>query len=387
MVTPKDSHAMMFARRARDILLPAVVLLSVFLIVVPLPALVMDGLLSLNITLSVLILLTVVFMRTPLEFSTFPTLLLAATLFRLGLNVATTRMILTHAETDGTLAAGHVVQAFSGFVAGGNLAVGAVIFLVVVIIQFVVITKGATRISEVSARFVLDGLPGKQMAIDADVQAGVITQEEARRRRESLADEVDFYGAMDGASKFVRGDAIAGICITGINVAAGMAIGLYAGKHSLAEVAAVYTQLTVGDGLVSQVPAFLIAVAAALLVTRGSRAGDLPQRFTGQIFSHPKALALTAVFVLCLALTPLPTVPLAILGAGCVAVAWILESEAKKARRAEADAETLHAAETKKQIRVERFLAVDPLEIELGAALIPLAAGGGFHNTEKMAKT
>lgn len=381
MVSLNDSRVTSAARRVREIFLPVVVLVSILLIIVPLPAVVMDGLLSLNITLSVLILLTVMFVRTPLDFSTFPTLLLAATLFRLGLNVATTRMILTHADTAGTLAAGHVVQAFSGFVAGGSLAVGAVIFLIIVIIQFVVITKGATRISEVSARFVLDGLPGKQMAIDADVQAGAITHEEARTRKEKLADEVDFYGTMDGASKFVRGDAIAGMCITVINIAAGMAIGLYAGKHSLAEIAALYTQLTIGDGLVSQVPAFLIAIAAAMLVTRGSRASDLPGRFMDQVFSHPKALAITAVFVMCLALTPLPTVPLLILGAGCVAVAWILESEARKARLAENEAETARAAEAKKNVRVEKFLAVDPVELELGAALIPLVVGD--ENTRK----
>ncbi|MDO4549935.1 MAG: flagellar biosynthesis protein FlhA [Planctomycetia bacterium] len=359
-------------RHTRNFLFPVVLLASIFIIVVPLPPMIMDILLSVNITLAVLILITTIFVKTPLEFSTFPTLLLSATLFRLGLNVATTRMILSGAETEGTLAAGHVIQTFSTFVSSGNLAVGAVIFLIIVIIQFVVITKGATRISEVSARFVLDGLPGKQMTIDADLHSGALTQQEAQEKRRLLADEVDFYGAMDGASKFVRGDAVAGLCITAVNIIAGLSIGLYAGNYSLPEVVRIYTQLTIGDGLVSQLPAFLIAVATALLVTRGSRETDLPNMFTQQIFSRPAALIITTFFLLCLLMTPLPKIPLIILGAGCVATAWVLETEARKKQQLEQKAERIRQKEEKKNVSVEKLLHVDPIEIELGHALLPL---------------
>ena len=235
-------------------------------------------------------LLTTIFVRTPLEFSIFPSLLLATTLFRLVLNVATTRLILTKGGSEGLYAAGNVVKTFGEFVAGDKVVVGLIIFTIIVLIQFIVITKGATRISEVAARFALDGMPGRQMAIDADLNAGTIDEKEAQRRRQEITQQADFFGAMDGASKFVRGDAIAAIIITLINIVGGLIIGMVESNMKLADAAQVFTKLTIGDGLVSQVPAFLISLAAGLLVTRSSQESDLPADFLQQLFSRPQAL-------------------------------------------------------------------------------------------------
>ncbi len=265
--------------RGRDLILPIGIIASVLVIMVPLPAALMDVLLAANITIAVLVLLTTIYVRQPLEFSVFPSMLLATTLARLVLNVATTRLILTRAGQDGINAAGHVVASFADFVAGANVVVGMIIFIIIVVIQFMVITKGATRISEVAARFALDGMPGKQMAIDADLNAGIIDEREAQTRRSEITRQADFYGAMDGASKFVRGDAIAGIIITLINIVGGLIIGMVEFRMSLAEAAKVYTHLTIGDGLVSQVPAFLISLAAGLLVTRSTQKANLPREF------------------------------------------------------------------------------------------------------------
>ncbi|HEX2476198.1 MAG TPA: FHIPEP family type III secretion protein, partial [Lacipirellulaceae bacterium] len=256
--------------RSQDLILPVAIIASVLVIMVPLPAALMDVLLAGNITIAVLVLLTTIYVRTPLEFSVFPSMLLATTLARLVLNVATTRLILTRAGSDGLNAAGHVVSSFADFVAGDKIVVGLIIFVIIIVIQFVVITKGATRISEVAARFALDGMPGKQMAIDADLNAGIIDEREAQARRADITRQADFYGAMDGASKFVRGDAIAGILITVINIVGGLIIGMAEHGMPLAEAASLYTRLTIGDGLVSQVPAFLISIAAGLLVTRST---------------------------------------------------------------------------------------------------------------------
>ncbi|MDO4576059.1 MAG: flagellar biosynthesis protein FlhA [Planctomycetia bacterium] len=359
----------------RSLVFPLAVLASILIILVPLSPMVMDVLLAFNITLSVLILLTTIYIRTPLEFSVFPSVLLAVTLFRLGLNIATTRLILSHAQEQGTLAAGQVVNAFSNFVTNGNVVVGFVIFLIIVLIQFIVITKGATRISEVSARFILDGLPGKQMAIDADVQAGTITPDEAVRRRAELSDQVDFYGAMDGASKFVRGDAVAGICITIVNITGGMCIGLFSGKMSLPEIANLYTRLTIGDGLVSQIPAFLVAISAGLLVTRSNRKNDLPGDVVDQVFSRPQALLMTAAFLALLAFTELPRIPLLLLGAVCVAVAWFLDAEKKEQARKDAARQENDAAKERKQVRMGDLLILDSVELELGDALVSWADG------------
>lgn len=364
-------------------LLPAVLALTLTIILVPMPPLVMDLLLSLNLAFSVLLLLMTIFVRKPLDLSVFPTVLLTVVMLRLGLNIATTRLILSRAEEAGTEAAGLVVQAFSEFVTAGNLVVGAILFLIVLIIQFIVVTKGAGRISEVSARFTLDALPGKQMAIDAELQSGAISQEEAKRRRMALGDEVDFYGAMDGASKFVRGDAVAGLAITFINILGGLAIGMTQGNHSFAETLAVYTKLTIGDGLVSQIPAFLVAVGAALLVTRSSRERDLTEDVSGQLFSSPVVLALTGAVLFLLALTPLPKLPLLILGAGCEILAFMLFSDAKKfaesaRRQAAEDAEKRADDEARKaaEVRTEEAIQSEAIELELGAELVPWTQSG-----------
>ncbi len=268
----------------RDLILPIGIITSVLVILVPMPPFLMDMLLAGNITIAVIVLLTTIYVRTPLEFSIFPSLLLATTLGRLVLNVASTRLILTRAQTDELAAAGEVIRNFGEFVAGDKVIVGLIIFVIIIVIQFVVITKGATRISEVAARFALDGMPGRQMAIDADLNAGVIDEKEAQRRRSEITQQADFYGAMDGASKFVRGDAIAGIIITLINIVGGLIIGVFEAQMGLAQAASLFTKLTIGDGLVSQVPAFLISLAAGLLVTRSTQKSNMPSEFIQQIF-------------------------------------------------------------------------------------------------------
>ncbi len=358
--------------RLRDLIFPIGIITSVLVILVPLPTPMMDLLLAGNITLAVIILLTTIYVRTPLEFSVFPSLLLATTLGRLVLNVATTRLILTHAETQGMMAAGGVVKSFGEFVAGDKIVVGLIIFIIIVVIQFVVITKGAMRISEVAARFALDGMPGRQMAIDADLNAGIIDEREAQRRRLEITQQADFFGAMDGASKFVRGDAIAGIIITVINIVGGLVIGVVDYGMEISEAAALFTRLTIGDGLVSQVPAFLISLAAGLLVTRSSGDTNLPVQFLTQLFSRPRALAITGVFVAILVFTSLPTLPLVGIGGGCLGLALMLT---RKQRAIDVATQTQTRAEaTKKpEERVEDFLSVDPMEIEIGVGLIRLA--------------
>ncbi|MDZ7617013.1 MAG: flagellar biosynthesis protein FlhA [Patescibacteria group bacterium] len=358
--------------RARELILPVGIIASVLVIMVPLPASLMDVLLSANITIAVIMLLTTVYVLTPLEFSIFPSLLLATTLFRLVLNVATTRLILTRGQSDGLLAAGGVVQAFGDFVAGSNIVVGLIIFAIIVLIQFIVITKGATRISEVAARFALDGMPGKQMAIDADLNAGIIDEHEAQRRRQEITQQADFFGAMDGASKFVRGDAIAGIIITVINIVGGLIIGMVQSGMSVSDAGSLYTRLTIGDGLASQVPAFLISLAAGLLVTRSSSATNLPAEFMRQLFSRPRALAVAGGFLGVLVFTNLPTVPLVMIGGSCVGLSVLLTRRSHAEGAAEA---AKQKAESKKlpEERVEDFLTIDPMEIEIGVGLIRLA--------------
>jgi flagellar biosynthesis protein FlhA len=302
----------------------------------------------------------------------------------LVLNVASTRLILTQAPTDQLDAAGQVIRAFGEFMAGDHTGVGLVIFLIITVIQFVVITKGAGRISEVAARFALDGLPGRQMAIDADLNAGLIDEHEAQRRRQEIAQQADFYGAMDGASKFVRGDAVAGLLITLINIAGGLVLGVWEGGMSLAEAGAVFTKLTIGDGLVTQVPALLISLAAGLLVTRSSRSVDLSSEFLRQIFSRPQVLAVAAVFLVLLVFTRLPALPLLTIGAGCGGLAYVL-SRKPRVQGTDEKAEAA-ATETSKPLaekRIEDYLAVDPLEVELGVGLIRLAdpkRGGDLLN-------
>lgn len=367
--------------RYRDLVLPIGIIACLVVILVPLPPMLMDLLLAGNITVGVIVLLTTVYVTTPLEFSIFPSLLLATTLARLVLNVATTRLILTGAESQELEAAGGVIQSFGEFVAGDRIEVGLIIFVIIVLIQFIVITKGATRISEVAARFALDGMPGRQMAIDADMNAGLIDEKEAQRRREEISSQADFYGAMDGASKFVRGDAIAGIVITLVNIVGGLYIGVMRYNMSLAEAASLFTKLTIGDGLVSQVPALLISLAAGLLVTRSAQKANLPLQFLQQLLGNPKALAVAGGFLSLLIVTNLPAVPMATLGAGCIGLAVMMNRQATRddheaAAREEAERAAAAAPAEK---RVEDYLTVDPMEMSIGLGLLSLAdpARGG----------
>jgi flagellar biosynthesis protein FlhA len=362
--------------KIQDLILPIGVIASVLVILAPVPAHLMDLLLAGNIAIAAIMLLTTLCVRTPLEFSVFPSLLLTTTLFRLVLNVATTRLILTRASGEGLLAAGGVVRSFGEFVTGGGtgadkVIVGLVIFSIIVLIQFVVITKGATRISEVAARFTLDGMPGKQMSIDADLSAGVIDQTEAQRRRREISQQADFFGAMDGASKFVRGDAIAGIVMIFINIIGGLVIGLAENGMSFSQAISLFTTLTIGDGLVTQVPALLISLAAGMLVTRSSEASDLSSDVVHQLFSRPLTLAVAGGFFLMLIFTSLPRVPLLLIGTACTVGSIVLFRKEAKTR----EVQTLKqdAAVRRANQRVEDYLAVDPMELELGVGLIRLA--------------
>ena len=373
MATAKAGGGFMSLSRIKDLILPVGIIASVLVILVQLPTALMDMMLAINISVAVIVLLTTIYVRNPLEFSIFPSLLLATTLGRLVLNVATTRLILTQAETSGMYAAGGVIKSFGEFVTGDRIVVGIIIFSIIVLIQFVVITKGATRISEVAARFALDGMPGRQMAIDADLNAGIIDEREAQARREEITSQADFFGAMDGASKFVRGDAIAGIIITLINIVGGLIIGMGQMGMTLGEAASLFTKLTIGDGLVSQVPAFLISLAAGLLVTRSSRESNLPAEFIDQLFSRPQALVVTAAFLGILIFTGLPSVPLLLIGGGCVGIAMMVTKQKDQQQVADAVKKKEAEAAAPTEERVEDFLIVDPMEIEIGVGLIRLA--------------
>lgn len=369
--------------RWQNLVLPVGIIVCLLVLIVPLPAAVLDLLLAANIAAAVIILLTTLAVKTPLEFSIFPSLLLVTTLSRLVLNVASTRLILTAAPTDQLDAAGQVIRAFGEFVAGNHTVVGLVIFSIIVVIQFVVITKGGGRISEVAARFTLDGMPGRQMAIDADLNAGLIDNQEAQRRRQEILQQADFYGAMDGASKFVRGDAVAGLVITCINILGGLFVGVVQGGLTLAEAGEVFTKLTIGDGLVAQTPALLISVAAGLLVTRSSQSVDLPQEFLRQLFSRPQVLAVAAGFLGLLVFTRLPALPLLTIGAGCAGLAYLLSRPAATQPSPEKSEPTADETPKTAEKRIEDYLAVDPLELEIGVGLIRLAdpkRGGDLLN-------
>jgi flagellar biosynthesis protein FlhA len=353
----------------RGLIFPFALILLLLVILVPLPTPVLDLLLLINITLSVIVLVTTIYVKSPLEFAVLPSLLLAVTLFRLVLNVATTRLILT--GTPGTHAAGEVVQTFAEFVTRGSLVVGAIIFLIIFVIQFVVITKGSTRISEVAARFTLDAMPGKQMAIDADLNAGVITEAEARKRREDISQEADFYGAMDGASKFVRGDAIAGIVITIVNILGGFYVGKFEHNMELLNCLGVYTKLTIGDGLVSQVPAFILSLGAGLIVTRSSSRKDLGDEVLGQLFGNARAMIVAACFLALMSASGLPKTPLFILGLCCGGLGWILTRGEKQAI-AKAAAQKREDLTKKEPEKVEKLLEVDTMELEVGYGLVRL---------------
>jgi len=371
-----NNPVILFIAKNRGLLFPACAAALIFVILIPLPTTIMDFLLLINILLTTIVLMTVMYIHAPLEFSSFPSLLLAMTLLRLVLNTATTRLILSNGAT-GTGAAGHVIEAFGSFVAANSLAVGVIIFLIVTVIQFVVITKGATRVAEVAARFTLDGMPGKQMAIDADLNAGIIDEAEARQRRSEISRESDFYGAMDGASKFVRGDAIAGIIITLVNIVGGLYVGMVEGGLGLMESLQVYTKLTIGDGLASQIPAFILSVGAGMLVTRSTGKTNMGEEVLGQLLSKPIALAIAAGFLIVLMLTPLPKFPLVTMAAGCGSLAFFLRrSQVVTATRKVAAERTREHAKPEK---IESHLQLDPLELQVGFGLVRLidrARGG-----------
>lgn len=353
---------------------PLILLLMLSMMVLPLPAVLLDLLFTFNISLALVVLLAGVYAQRPLDFAAFPTVLLLATLMRLALNVASTRAVLLEGHT-GPDAAGQVIQAFGEFVIGGNYAVGLVVFLILVIINFVVVTKGATRISEVSARFTLDAMPGKQMAIDADLNAGLIEQEEARLRRQEIMEEADFYGSMDGASKFVRGDAIAGILILLINVIGGLSVGLLQHDLSFSEAARNYTLLTIGDGLVAQIPSLVLSTAAGILVTRVSHAQDMGTQILTQLFENPKPLAVVAAVLGGMGLIPgMPNLAFLGLASLCGFAAWHL-SRQQKIEAAPPPPAPLETPE----LSWEDIPPVDPIGLEIGYRLIPMVdkAQGG----------
>jgi flagellar biosynthesis protein FlhA len=371
-----NSPIVQFIGRHRGLLFPCAAAALIFVILIPLPTWVLDFLLISDVLLATIVLMTVMYLRAPLEFSSFPSLLLAATLFRLVLNTATTRLILTNGQA-GTDAAGQVIRTFGTFIAGNSLAVGIIIFLIITIVQFVVITKGATRIAEVAARFTLDGMPGKQMAIDADLNAGLIDEAEARRRRRVISDEADFYGAMDGASKFVRGDAIAGLIITFVNILGGLYVGMVEGGMGVMDCLSVYTKLSIGDGLAAQIPAFLLSVGAAMLVTRSTGQTNMGEEVIGQLASKPIALLAAAIFLMVLMLTPMPKIPLLAMASGCGTLAYFLRQN--QVGQAARQAGEQRARERAKPQQIESHLAVDALELQIGYGLVKLVdrARGG----------
>jgi flagellar biosynthesis protein FlhA len=339
--------------------------------IIPLPTSILDVLLAFNITLGIMVLLLTIYATRPLDFSVFPSLLLITTLFRLSLNIASTRLILLNGH-GGPLAAGRIIKSFGSFVVGGNPTVGLVVFVILVVINFVVITKGAGRIAEVAARFTLDAMPGKQMAIDADLNAGLVDEAEARKRRAEISKEAEFYGAMDGASKFVRGDAIAGIIITLVNIIGGLVIGVLQMDLDLTTAVQNYTLLTIGDGLVSQIPALIISTAAGILVTRAGGEGNIGTDLAHQFGVNPRALMIASGIIFLFALAPgMPALPFMVLSAAVFFFARMATgTERKRAEEAETEAEQTEEEATPEE--VESLLPLDMLELEIGYGLIPL---------------
>ncbi|BEE16842.1 MULTISPECIES: flagellar biosynthesis protein FlhA [Aeromonas] len=369
---------------------PLLVLASLGMVVLPIPPLMLDILFSFNIALSIVVLLVAVYTRRPLEFAAFPTVLLVATLLRLALNVASTRVVLLEGH-NGSAAAGHVIEAFGNVVIGGNYAVGIIVFLILMIINFVVVTKGAGRISEVSARFTLDAMPGKQMAIDADLNAGLINQEEAKKRRQEVTQEADFYGSMDGASKFVKGDAIAGIMILFINILGGFIIGMAQHNLTFGESAEIYTLLAIGDGLVAQIPSLLLSIAAAIIVTRQNTDQDMGTAVLGQLFDNPKALIISAAILLMMGLVPgMPHFAfLSLGGLAALGAWWLLRREklaAAKAAKGELMPASAEQPHEQKELSWDDVMPVDIIGLEVGYQLIPLVdrnQGGELLNRIK----
>lgn len=373
--------------------IPLFLLVILAMVMLPMPAFLLDVLFTFNIALSIVVLLVSVYSLRPLDFAVFPTILLLSTLMRLALNVASTRVVLMYGHEGGD-AAGKVIEAFGSVVIGGNYVVGIVVFLILVIINFVVVTKGAGRISEVSARFTLDAMPGKQMAIDADLNAGLINQEDAKQRRQDVTQEADFYGAMDGASKFVRGDAVAGILILVINILGGLLIGLI--QHDLSFDVAVeyYSLLTIGDGLVAQIPSLLLSTAAAIMVTRQNSSNDMGTQIISQMFGSPRALIVTAAIMMIMGLVPgMPHVAFLSLAAACGGAAWFLMRQKERAR-VKAEVEQQMKSEPKasespddaKDLDWSDVMPVDMVGLEVGYRLIPMVdklQGGQLLNRIK----
>ena len=365
------------AGRHGDILLAIGVVAILVVLILPLPQWLLDICLAFSITLSVLILLTALFAEKPLEFNAFPTVLLLATMVRLALNLASTRLILAHGH-EGAAAAGHVIEAFGGFVMGGSFVIGIIVFAILMIVNFVVITKGSGRIAEVSARFTLDAMPGKQMAIDADLSAGLISEDEARARRRALEDESSFFGSMDGASKFVRGDAIAGLMITFINILAGMIIGVGERGMAFLDAADAYSRLTVGDGLVTQVPALIVSTAAGIIVTKAGLTGKTEKALFGQLAGNPKVLGMSTALLLLLALLPgIPLLPFILLAGISGGLCWTAyrrdRVQAAAPEQASGAAESPPTAEEP----ISSALRMDEIRLELGYGLLALVGGSG----------
>jgi len=371
-----------------DIALAIGVMTILVVLILPLPAFVLDIFLAISIILSILILMTSLFIHTPLEFSSFPTILLISTMLRLALNLASTRLILSKGH-EGTAAAGHVIEAFGNFVMSGNFVIGIIVFTILVIVNFVVITKGSGRIAEVAARFNLDAMPGKQMAIDADLSAGLITETDARTRRKNLEDESAFFGAMDGASKFVRGDAIAGLLVCFINVIGGMIIGVAQQGLPFAEAARTYTLLTVGDGLVTQIPALIVSTAAGLLVSKAGVGGGVDKALLRQLSGYPTALGMSSAVMIIMSLLPgIPMLPFLVLGAGAGFMAFTIQRRTSVAAVVQAQEVTTAAAKAAEPADepISAALKIDDLKIELGYALLPLVNGpdGSDRLTEQI---
>ncbi|NLH97497.1 MAG: flagellar biosynthesis protein FlhA [Clostridiaceae bacterium] len=353
--------------RARDVSLPAIIVAIVLAFILPLPGTVIDVLLAINIMISVIILLNTIYMKEALQMSIFPSLLVITTLYRLALNVSTTRLIIGKGE------AGGVIEGFGRFVGGNDLVVGFIIFIVITLVNFIVITRGAERVAEVAARFTLDAMPGKQMAIDADLNAGLINEAEAKERRKKIQKEADFYGAMDGASKFVKNDAIMGIVITVLNIVGGIIMGMVIRGETLQEALQTYAILTIGDGLVSQIPALMISASTSFIVTRAASESDMGVDFLKQIFSNPKVLYIASVLSFILAFF-LPTVPFLVLAAVLAFLGYTLSrQQIAEQKQQEVQIEETEAEEIRKPENVVTLLQVDPIEVEFGYGIIPLA--------------
>ena len=388
----KVSTALRKLTKQTDLLLPISFMLILAVLFVPVPSIILDFFLAISISLSIIILLVSIFAEKPLDFSSFPFILLFTTLFRLSLNVSTTRTILLHGH-EGPDAAGEIIRAFGQFVVGGNYAVGIIVFIILVLINFMVITKGSGRVAEVAARFTLDAMPGKQMAIDADLNAGIINEDEARKRRDEVRREADFYGSMDGASKFVRGDAVAGLIITAINIIGGLALGVLQHGMPVGEAAKTFTILTIGDGLVGQIPALIISTSAGIIVTRAgndSSAGSFSKQLAKQLFPNPKTLFIAGGILIFFAIIPgMPKLSFIIVGGILIGFGVLIHKKVKIGGSAEEEEEAENSEEkppAPEEEEVKELLEMDTMELEIGYAIIPLVdtdKGGTLLNRIK----